>query len=116
MMNTNGLRNTVLAILCVGGCSAPALAYMANRPAPVTFTAVESSPARVSAPARQAPEIVILPETRIVVSVNRQHKASKKVNGPVTCEIGFIESPESVRVYRFCASPMFRAPVITKNL
>lgn len=111
----NKARNIVLGILCTFGCSAPAFAYMANRPGP-TPVFIESAPARVSAPARRAKvDVIRIPEVLVVGNVHRNPKKIA-VNAEPICEMGFIDGVQTVRVYRFCASPMFRAPMITKNL
>jgi hypothetical protein len=113
MMNT---KNIVLGLLCTFGLSAPAFAYMANRPGPApVFT--ESAPARTVAPARRAKvDVIQIPEVRVVGIVHRHQKKIAVVNAEQTCELGFIDGVQTVRVYRFCASPMFRTPMITKNL
>jgi hypothetical protein len=112
-MNKNTI---VISALCLFGLTAPALACVVNAPnKPVTFINEEPTFTPARERAREV-SVTVLPETRIVVNVNVPKRATKKLSGPVTCELGFIDGTKTVRVYKFCASPLFRASAITKSL
>lgn len=110
-MNNNTI---VISALCLFGLTAPALAYVANAPSkPIVFHDDVALTSPASARASEA-SVTVLPEVRIAVNVPK--RTVKKTDGPVTCELGFIDGTKTVRAYRFCASPLFRSAAITKSL